>query len=483
MIDLAIDLAIVNGTLVTPSLASDDAPTATRHRATVLVRGGCITAIQDPALPVEAERVLDAEGMLVLPGAIDVHFHCRDPSFPHRGDFESESRAAAAGGVTSIFEMPISKPCASTAEVWRARRDSAAAKAYVNIGLYAAPGRKDAAETRAMTEAGAIAFKLFTTRAAPGRADEFLGLATDGLGDVLEALEGVAATGLRCVFHAETQDLIDLYSARAAELPGPDYLRHRRSRPAVVEATAVAALVEVARAVGTPIHIAHVSSAQTVEVLRRAKASGAPVSAETCPHYLFCTEDDLERAGPYGKINPPIRGAEDRNALWEALADGTLDLVATDHAPFTVAEKEAARGDILAAPPGHPGVEYLVPLMVGEALKGRFSLERAVELISTTPARLFGLFPAKGVLWPGADADLTLYDPRPDTVLTRGVGFSRAADCNLLYDGRHVRGAVHATIVRGRLVYHDGEVVGCPGDGAILTPKRAGARQEVADDG
>ena len=216
-------------------------------------------------------------------------------------------------------------------------------------------------------------------------------------------------------------------------------------------------------------------------MIRRAKASGAPITAETCPHYLFCTEDDLAQAGPFGKINPPIRSAADRDALWAAIDDGTLDLVATDHAPFTADEKEAARGDVLAAPPGHPGVEYLVPLLMSEALRGRFSLERAVELISLAPARLFGLFPRKGVLWPGADADLTIYDPRPERTLRRGQGFSRAADCNLLYDGRPVQGEVHATIVGGRIVYRDGDVVGEPGWGAILAPQRASPDRDPAE--
>jgi allantoinase len=467
------DLAITGAHLVSPALdGAGLGSDAGSRRATLLVRDGRIAAIQDPDAPFEAREVVDAEGMLLLPGAIDAHFHCRDPSFPHRGDFATETQAAAAGGVTTVFEMPISKPCASTVEVWNARRDSAAAKAYVNIGLYAAPGRMDREETLGMADAGAIGFKLFTTSSAPGREDEFLGLATNGLDEVLVALEHVAETGLRCVFHAETQELIDLYTERALAGPGPEHLRHGRSRPAVVEASAIAAVVEVARAVGTPIHIAHVTSAQAVDVVRHAKRTGAPVTAETCPHYLFATEDDLERVGPYGKINPPIRGAGDREALWEALEDGTLDYVATDHAPFTAAEKEAAWDDIVGAPPGHPGVDKLLPLMLTEALRGRMTLERAVELVSTAPARLFGLLPRKGVLWPGADADLTLYDPRPERTIARGTGFGRAADCDLLYEGRTLQGEVRATFVAGKAVFRDGEIVGRPGDGAIVSPDR-----------
>lgn len=457
------DMILRGGTVVTPG---------GEHATDIGVRDGRIAFIGS-LQHADAGETLDVTGLHVLPGVIDSQVHFREPGLEYKEDLETGARSAALGGVTTVFEMPISKPCASTVEVWNARRASAAEKAYVNVGLYAAPGRMDRDETLGMADAGAIGFKLFTTRSAPGREDEFLGLATNGLDEVLVSLEQVAETGLRCVFHAETQELIDLYTERALAGPGPEHLRHGRSRPAVVEASAIAAVVEIARAVGTPIHIAHVTSAQAVDVVRHAKQTGAPVTAETCPHYLFCTEDDLERVGPYGKINPPIRGAEDREALWEALADGTLDYVATDHAPFTAAEKEAAWDDIVGAPPGHPGVDKLLPLMLTEALRGRMTLERAVELVSTVPARLFGLLPRKGVLWPGADADLTLYDPRTERTIERGSGFGRAADCDLLYEGRTLQGEVRATFVAGKPVYRDGEIVGRPGDGAIVSPDRS----------
>jgi dihydroorotase (multifunctional complex type) len=454
------DLAIVGGEVVTTH----------PFPATVLVRAGRIEGLQTPGAPVDARTVIDARGMQVLPGIIDIHFHSRDPSYPHRGDFASETRAAAAGGVTSVFEMPISKPCTATLERWLHRRDIAAAKAHVNIGLYAAPGLLDAADVRAMVDAGAIGFKLFTTASPPGREDEFDGLATTGPAHVLQAFEMIAGYGLRCVVHAEEQSLLELYTARARARTGPDFLRHNASRPPVVEAVAAATVVQLALATGCPVHIAHVTSAATLDVVRHAKRVGAPVTAETCPHYLFCSEGDLAQAGPFGVINPPIRCAADREALWAALEDGTLDVVATDHAPFARHEKEAALGDVLSAPPGHPGVETLLPLLMTAVAEGRLTLERVVELISERPARLFGLYPFKGVLAPGSDADITVFDPRERRTLRRGDGESRAADCNLLFDGFEVAGRVHATIVNGALAYHAGEVVGAPGLGRIVRP-------------
>lgn len=441
--------------------------------ATVLVNKGRIVAVQAAELPINSATVIDATGMLVLPGAIDIHFHCRDPSYAHRGDFATETRAAAAGGVTTIFEMPISKPSTSTLARWLERRDIAASKAYVNIGLYAAPGLLEAAEVEALAEAGAIGFKLFTTSAVPGREDEFEGLSTENNAQVFRALEAVQRTGLRCVFHAEDQSLIDEFSSRIAGSNIPVHHFPNASRPAVAEAVAVAAIVQMAIATECPVHIAHVSSAASVQVVRQAKQAGAPITAETCPHYLFSTEEDLERVGPFGFINPPLRSAADQAALWEALADGTLDVVATDHAPFTREEKEAPRSDLRETPPGHPGVETLVPLLMTAVAQGRLSLEKVVDLISVRPAQLFGLNPAKGSLAPGSDADITIYDPRQTRIIQRGEGESRAADCNLLYAGMEVNGKVHATVVNGELAYLDGQVVGRQGAGKIVSPARA----------
>jgi dihydropyrimidinase/dihydroorotase/allantoinase len=461
-----IDLAVVNGTLINPFSEEGDAP----QPATVAIKQGLIQAILEPGATVDADQVLDAEGMLILPGAIDIHFHCRAPAFPARGDFASETRAAAAGGVTTVFEMPISKPGASTVAIWEARRRLAERDAYVNVGLYGAPGLLDAAEIQGMARAGAVGFKLFLTRAPAGREDEFEGLVVEKMSVIAEALELIRPTGLRCAFHAEDQSLVDYYTAQAGVSDVPEFKLHGLSRPAVVESTAIAALIALASELKTPIHIVHVSTKMGEDLVRYARSINAPVTAETCPQYLLFTEDILEQVGPYGKINPPLRHAEDCEALWQALADGVLDVVTTDHSPFTAEEKEAAWGNILDAPPGHPGVEALVPLVLTEALNGRFSLARAVELISTKPAQLFNLFPRKGIIQPDAEADLTVYDPRGEGNIDRTTWQSRAAECNRLYDGLPTRGQVHATIVGGKVVYRAGRILGQPGDGRIVRP-------------
>ena len=457
------DLAILNGSFVDQGNET--------YQATLVIHQGRIVGLLDPAEPVEATQVIDAEGMLVLPGAIDIHFHCRAPAFPERGDFATETRAAAAGGVTTVFEMPISKPGASTTAIWEQRRRLVERDAYVNVGLYGSPGLLRAEEIKGMADAGAIGFKFFLTQAPEGREDEFEGLIAENMAMVAHALELIRPTGLRCVFHAEDQSLLDYFTARALRSTGPDYLRHNLSRPPVVESAAVAALLAIAWELKVPIHIAHVSTGSAAELIRHARAMGAPVTAETCFHYLYFTEEALASVGPYGKINPPLRAEEDRLALWKALDEGVFDVIASDHAPFTPKEKEAAWGNILDAPPGHPGVEALVPVALSRALTGKWTLERAIDLISRRPAQLFNLYPFKGSLQAGADADILIYDPRQPRRIARSEWKSKAAECNRLYDGMEVQGKVYATIVGGKVIYQDGEIVGARGDGRLVRPR------------
>lgn len=458
------DLVVKGGRIVNPSYESEH---ATRP-GTLVVEDGRVAALLDPVADPPAREILDATDMLVLPGAIDPHFHCRAPSFPQRGDFATESRAAAAGGVTTIFEMPISNPGVATTHALTTRGALVERDAYVNIALYGAPGLLEAREVQGMAQAGAIAFKLFMTAAPPGREDEFEGLVASDLATIGAALALTRETGLRCAVHCEDQSLVDWYSARARACPVADWRRHLMSRPAVVETTAVAGVLQLAHALQAPVHIVHVSAQASVALVQAAKQQGTPVTAETCPHYLLFTDAVLEHAGPYGKINPPMRTQADQDALWQGLRAGVFDFVATDHAPFTAAEKEATWGRILDAPPGHPGVEALVPLLLTWGLEGTFSLERAVEFMSSNAARSFGLYPRKGVLRPGSDADICVYDPRPTATLEGAAWLTKGAAASRLYQGLPVRGSVHATIVGGRVVYRDGTVVGTPGCGSWL---------------
>lgn len=444
-----------------------------REAVDVALKAGKIAALLARDSGAAAAEVIDAHGMLVIPGAVDIHFHCRAPAHPQRGDFATETRAAAAGGVTTIFEMPISKPCCATTAIFEARKALGAANAYVNFALYGAPGLLQRDEVQGMAHAGAVGFKIFMTAAPAGRNDEFEGLCLPSSEGLYQGLQLVAETGLVCTVHAEDNALLEWHTAQLHAAGRNDIAAHNESRPPVVEALAISTLLTLNEAIGAHLHIAHVSSSAALNTLRRFKHAGATATGETCPHYLFFTEDDYARVGPYAKINPPLRKQSDQEALWEGLRDGSLMAVTTDHSPFTVEEKERARTDIWRTPPGAPGVEELVLGMMDAALKGRLSLEKAVQLISTNGAKRFGIYPQKGVIAVGADADLVVYDPHSTTTIRENMLFSQAKACDKLYEGMTFQGAVRRTLVNGRTVFHDGSITGQPGWGQFVRPDPA----------
>ena len=454
-----IDLALRGGSLILPD---------GEVKADLLVAEGRIAGIVAPGTPVEAREVLDVEGKHVLPGVIDVHFHVRAPAYPERGTVESETRAAAAGGVTTLFEMPISKPCCATPEIFRDRRDHFASRAHVHFGLYGAPGRLKPKEVDGMAREGAIAFKIFMTGAPAGRDDEFVGLSLPTSGEQYEALRLVGATGRLLVAHAEDDDLLQHFTRQLRGTGRVDPATHGESRPPVVEAAAIARLLELNRDVGAAVHIAHVTSRRALEVIRMYRSGGMNLSAETCPQYLQFDASMLEEHGAYAKINPPLRAPHDRDALWQGIRDGTLTSVTTDHSPFTRAEKE--RGDIWSAPPGAPGVEHLLVGMLDAAAHGRVTLQEVVRLLSTNGAERFGIASRKGSIGPGMDADLVIVDTGAVTKTRRQDLFTASRDTDRFYANREYRGSVEATILMGKVIYRGGEVLNRPGDGQFVTP-------------
>jgi allantoinase len=436
----------------------------------VALQDGKIVALLAPESDAIAKEVIDAEGKHVLPGAIDIHFHVRAPAYPQRGTVASETRAAAAGGVTTLFEMPISKPCCATPEIFRQRKDLFAKDAYVNFGLYGAPGMLKADYIKGMVEEGAIGFKIFMTEAPKGRDDEFVGLCLPGEGELYEALKLVAETNLVTVVHAESNDLLSHFSNQLKATGRNDAQTHGESRPPVVEAVAIAKLLTMNEGLDAKLHIAHVTCRHAVETIKKFQVT-MDVTGETCPQYLLFTEQALADYGSYAKINPPLRKEDDQQALWDALADGTLMAVTTDHSPFAVEEKEKAKTDIWAAPPGAPGIEELVIGMLDAVAKDKLSLEQAVKLISTNGAKRFGLYPQKGVIAEGSDADIILVDLKQSTTIDKSNLFSQAKLCDYLYDGMTFQGKVLSTILAGRTIFKNGEVTGQAGWGDFVRPK------------
>jgi dihydroorotase (multifunctional complex type) len=439
---IVLDLRILNGTVTSDGISGP---------LDVGIERGTIVEVAAHGAIAPARRELDATGLHVLPGAVDAHFHCRAPSSPPQADFASETRAAAAGGVTTILEMPIANPACSTPEVFRIRRELAEREAHVNVALFAGAAVTPERASE-MAKLGAIAFKLFTTTPPPGREPQFDGLWATDSGKMLDALSAVAGVGRICVVHAENDPLIGYFSALKREQDGIS------ARPPVIEAVAIGMIGTLSIEAGTRVHIAHLTSREALAALKAIQAMGAVATGETCPQYLVLDSSAVDRHGGVAKIAPPLRHPADQDALWKGLADGTIDLVASDHAPFPVEQKVGV--DFDSAPLGLPTVELLLPVVLDGAARGKLPLPLAVDLVSSRPARLFGLAGRKGTISVGADADIVLANlnetsrPGPDTLLSRGRG------CGIAYDGLELRARVETTIVDGAVVYADGAIVG-----------------------
>ena len=433
------DLIIRNGSVV-----SHDAIIA----ASVAIKDGRVLSVGAAEAMPPAQETFDATGLHILPGAIDVHVHFRDPGYPAKEDWASGTAAAAFGGVTTVFDMPNTIPPTGDAEALAAKHEIAASKACIDFGLYGLLGEDTIEHVPALVRGGVIGFKLYM-------GNTFGKIPSPSTGAMLEAFEVVAPTGKRISLHAETNSIMERRQARLAAAGRQDPLAHIASRPAVVAVEAVSRAAILAEWTGARIHILHISSAEELRPLREGKARGVDITGETCPHYLLLSTDDYHALAGIIRVNPPVREARNREPLWSALADGTIDLIATDHAPHTPEEK--TRNDIWAVDCGFPGVETQMPLMLTEVNKGRMSICDYVRLSSFNPAKIWGLYPRKGSIQSGSDADLAIIDLTREHTLTDAALQSHSKISP--WNGRRVKGLPLHTLVRGRFVMKDRTLV------------------------
>jgi len=384
------------------------------RNADVRVNDGVITEVE-PGLTA-AGRAVDASGMYVLPGALDVHVHSRDPGFPEKEDFGTLTAAAAAGGVTVVLDMPNTVPAVDSAGVLESKAALARSKARVDFGLWGLIRSTTTAEQlEAMADAGAVGFKAYLAYSfslsrkqvlySPNGDDPDLESPAD-YGTLARLAPALAHLGLPVAIHAEDPTVLAAY--RRPVLTYDDLLA---SRPPEAEAVAVSAAAAVARDSGFHLHIAHLSSALGLQAAEDAVSLGTPMTLETCPQFLHLTAEDFGRVGAAMKMLPPIRTRADRDALLDGLKRGVISVLGTDHAPHTDAEKSAAFGD---APSGSPGVQtlYLSSLQLA---RDAGDVWLAPGWVSTAPARLAGLQESKGSIAPGFDADIVIVDPRSKT--------------------------------------------------------------------
>jgi len=451
------DLVIRGGTLVTP---------AETFTADLGIRGGRIAAL---GRGLAGDHSLDAAELLVVPGAVDPHVHLQTPvgATQSSDDWASGTRAAACGGTTTLIDFVEPDLGASLLEALAARQAQAEGAAVIDYGLHMTLLKTPPAvlaEIQAVVQAGCPSFKTYLT---------YEGFYLDDP-SFLSALEGVAAAGGLVLVHAENHALIERLRQRlpAAGQTAPRY--HARSRPVGAEAEAVERAAALAEAAGCPLYVVHISTDRGAAAVARARRRGQAVYGETCPQYLLLTEAELDRPGFEGAkfvCSPPLRPAGHGDALWRGLADGNLQTVGTDHCPFFYqGQKDLGRAVFTEVPNGLPGVEARLALLYTFGVgTGRLTLNQWVQVCCANPARIFGLYPRKGTLMPGADADLVLFDPNAAVTLSperlhENVDYTP-------YDGLALRGYPRLTLARGQVLAEDGAYVGPPGGGRFL--KRA----------
>ena len=436
------DLLIKNGTIVTPQSV---------FQAGIAVEKGRIIAIgKESALP-EAKESLDAKGLHVLPGLIDDHVHFREPGLTYKEDFATGSKAAAAGGVTTIMDMPNTLPPTAGVGELREKIRLAEGKSHVDFGVYAVITSENLDDIEALAKAGAAGFKLFM-----GETTGYIRCPDDGY--LYEAFRKVRRTGLRVGAHAENDAILQRIKSRLMAEGRTDSRAHLESRPAFAELEAISRGILLSEETEIPFHIFHLSTREGLEQVVRAKHRGSSVSAEVLVSHLLLDDSHYAKLGNLIRLNPPIRTPEHQTALWEGIQRGWIDNIATDHAPHGTEEKLA--DNVWDAACGFIGVETALPLMLTQVIAGRLDLKRYVQLTSENPARLWGYYPRKGVIQVGSDADLVLVDLKKKGRIESAHLHSKNPVTP--FDGWKIQGIPQYTLLRGRVIMADGEIVGTP---------------------
>lgn len=417
----------------------------------VAAAGGVVVAIgEDAALP-DATENFDADDDFIIPGVIDTHVHFREPGLPRHEDFETGSTAAVMGGVSTVFDMPNTIPATSTGALVREKRAIVAPKSHVDFGLFGIVGLENLNEIASMAEAGVVGYKFYLHQPVEG-----ISPCDDGA--LVEAFERIAATGLRAAVHAENPHIYGRRAAALRQAGRHDAVANLDARPSVSEFEMVERCITYARAVGTKLHICHLTAKESLEAVRRGKASGVDVTAETGPQWLWFTGEDTKRKGTVLMFSPPFRADDDREALWGGLRDGSIDNIATDHAPRLPEEKIAE--SVWDVKSGFIGVETQLPLLFTAVMEGRLDPSRYVELTSKGPALAYGIWPRKGSLLPGSDADIAIVHHGETWRIDHESLHSRARVTP--FDGISVTCRVRCTILRGKVVMRDGAIVDRP---------------------
>jgi allantoinase len=434
--------------------------------ASIHIESGQITriaGIDDVGRAVKSD-VLDADDLFVLPGLVDTHVHVNEPGRSEWEGFATATAAAAAGGISTLLDMPLNSiPTTTTVDALEEKRRNATGKCRVDVGFLAGLVPANESQLASLWRAGVFGYKCFLV---PSGVDEF-----EHVGDKqLEcALPVLASLGATLMVHAELSGPIESAWPALRHQDPRRYATYVASRPPAAEADAIRLVADLARKHGARVHIVHVSAAESLALLREYRAKGVAISGETCPHYLAIASAEIPDGATEFKCAPPIRDDSHREALWQGLHNGALDLIVTDHSPCPPALKRKDTGDFFQAWGGISSLELSLPVVWSETRKRGLDIAHVAQWMAQNPARLVGLEGKKGAIAPGADADLVLFDPSAPFVVDARTLHQRHKTTP--YDRRELFGRVHATYVRGELTFADGRLVG-ESSGRLLSRHR-----------
>jgi allantoinase len=427
----------------------------------VLIEDDLIIEVAHGDIPFSAIEVLDLDGKALFPGVVDGHVHFNEPGRTSWEGYRTGSMAAAAGGVTTFLEMPLnSLPPSINLSSLEQKRHAVSNESVVDYGNWGGLVDNNLSDLEAMNAAGVIGYKAFTSNS---------GVDFERVNDDLlyAGLLKMRSLGNLIGLHAENEFVTAYLGSQLRTAGRTDRAAWYESRPPDTELEAIQRACFWAKATGGNLHIVHVSIAEGINTIEKAKQTGSRVTSETCPHYLFFEHKDFERIGPAAKCAPPIRSRQDVEALWETVLYGLVDIIGSDHSPCSWDEKEKGMQDIWKAWGGISGIQVMLPVMISEGFNRRgLPLPAIARMLSFNPAKLFGLYPVKGKIQPGADADLVVVDLDKEWTLTANQLFYKNKFS--AYVGSKFKGSVIQTLVRGKIVYLDGTIKAHPGYGRLL---------------